>query len=144
MVGMYWSRWLVLLMAMWFVFCVVREPSGGRAAVRQSQSTCGTWRGEGQGCLPTGEAGVWCIACISRGLAEACVDPERPGDFNQALMELGATVCTPKNPRCQDCPVSTSCLAYRKVWNSMPSLTFIAFSVLLLGERRSLFQKGGF
>lgn len=65
-----------------------------------------------------GRGGVaTCIALVSspRRLAEACVDPERPGDFNQALMELGATVCTPKNPRCQDCPLSTSCVAYRKV-----------------------------
>lgn len=29
-------------------------------------------------------------------LADQLVDPERPGDFNQAVMELGATVCTPK------------------------------------------------
>ena len=39
-------------------------------------------------------------------------DPSRPGDLNQALMELGATVCTPKNPRCSSCPVSKHCLAY--------------------------------
>jgi len=32
-----------------------------------------------------------------------------PGDLNQALMELGATVCTPRNPRCTDCPVSNFC-----------------------------------
>ena len=36
-----------------------------------------------------------------------------PGDFNQALMELGATVCTPKSPRCMDCPVSRSCAGLR-------------------------------
>ena len=65
----------------------------------------------GEGCSAWG----YSIACIPRRLAEACVDPERPGDFNQALMELGATVCTPKNPHCQDCPVSTSCVAYMKV-----------------------------
>ncbi|CAM9221171.1 unnamed protein product [Scytosiphon promiscuus] len=44
-------------------------------------------------------------------LAGSVVDPERPGDFNQALMELGATVCTVKSPSCTDCPVQTSCLA---------------------------------
>jgi len=32
-----------------------------------------------------------------------------PGDLNQALMELGATVCTPRMPRCEDCPVSRVC-----------------------------------
>jgi A/G-specific adenine glycosylase len=35
----------------------------------------------------------------------------RPGDFTQAVMELGATVCTPRNPRCDDCPVRASCVA---------------------------------
>ena len=39
------------------------------------------------------------------------VDRKRPGDFNQALMELGAVVCTPKNPDCQKCPVKDVCLA---------------------------------
>jgi len=37
------------------------------------------------------------------------VDPERPGDFNQALMELGATVCLPRNPQCLVCPISAEC-----------------------------------
>ncbi len=35
----------------------------------------------------------------------------RPGDFTQAVMELGATVCTPRNPRCDDCPLGSSCAA---------------------------------
>jgi len=36
-----------------------------------------------------------------------------PGDFNQALMELGQTVCLPRTPRCPACPLRTWCLAYR-------------------------------
>jgi len=44
-------------------------------------------------------------------LSTACVSPERPGDFNQALMELGALVCTKANPACPTCPLSTQCLA---------------------------------
>ncbi len=43
--------------------------------------------------------------------AAAELDPRRPGDFNQALMELGATVCTPRSPRCADCPVAADCTA---------------------------------
>jgi A/G-specific adenine glycosylase len=35
----------------------------------------------------------------------------RPGDFTQAVMELGATVCTPRNPRCDACPLRASCAA---------------------------------
>ncbi len=39
-------------------------------------------------------------------VANQILDPERPGDFNQALMELGATVCAPRNPQCLTCPLS--------------------------------------
>ncbi|KAL4424064.1 hypothetical protein ABPG75_001365 [Micractinium tetrahymenae] len=49
-------------------------------------------------------------------LAEALLDPERPGDFNQAMMELGATVCVPNSePKCGECPASASCAALRAV-----------------------------
>jgi len=37
-----------------------------------------------------------------------------PGDFNQAMMELGAVICSPKNPQCSSCPVSVHCLAFAK------------------------------
>ncbi len=46
--------------------------------------------------------------------AECLLDPKRPGDFNQALMELGARICRPKNPECPGCPVSPSCRALAK------------------------------
>jgi A/G-specific adenine glycosylase len=42
-------------------------------------------------------------------LAAQLVDPGRPGDFNQALMELGATVCLPRNPQCPACPLTAEC-----------------------------------
>jgi A/G-specific adenine glycosylase len=41
--------------------------------------------------------------------AERLLDRERPGDFNQAMMELGATVCTPRAPACLTCPVVELC-----------------------------------
>lgn len=44
-------------------------------------------------------------------LAGQLVDPKAPGDFNQALMELGATICTPTNPACSSCPVAEHCNA---------------------------------
>ncbi|CAI9770708.1 unnamed protein product [Fraxinus pennsylvanica] len=44
-------------------------------------------------------------------LAGRLVDPSRPGDFNQALMELGATICTPLGPNCSTCPISHQCHA---------------------------------
>lgn len=45
------------------------------------------------------------------GEAGALLAPRRPGDFNQAMMELGATVCLPKVPRCDACPVRPDCAA---------------------------------
>ena len=44
--------------------------------------------------------------------SEQLLDHERPRDFNQALMDLGATVCTPRNPRCELCPWRSQCAAY--------------------------------
>ena len=41
--------------------------------------------------------------------AETLLDRYRPGDFNQAMMELGATVCTPRTPRCPLCPLNAWC-----------------------------------
>jgi len=41
--------------------------------------------------------------------SESLLPKKRCGDFNQALMELGSEICTPKKPRCSDCPVSNDC-----------------------------------
>ena len=46
-----------------------------------------------------------------RDMAATLVDPARPGDWNQALMDLGATVCTPRAPACAECPLRTVCRA---------------------------------
>jgi A/G-specific adenine glycosylase len=46
--------------------------------------------------------------------AQAWLDPSRPGDWNQAMMELGATVCTPMSPSCHACPFATRCEARRR------------------------------
>jgi A/G-specific adenine glycosylase len=45
-------------------------------------------------------------------LSEAILDPVRSRDFNQAFMDLGATLCTPKNPACLICPWQAHCQAY--------------------------------
>lgn len=44
-------------------------------------------------------------------LAGRLVRGDRPGDLNQAVMELGATVCTPRRPRCDACPIAADCAA---------------------------------
>lgn len=46
-------------------------------------------------------------------LARGHLPPGRAGDWNQALMELGATLCSPRRPRCELCPLSVGCGAYR-------------------------------
>jgi len=60
-----------------------------------------------------GIAQAW-SAEAGRRLREAAaelVDPQRPGDSNQAMMELGATICTPRAPRCPACPLRRGCVA---------------------------------
>jgi A/G-specific adenine glycosylase len=42
------------------------------------------------------------------------LDTARPGDYNQALMELGRVVCRPRSPACGDCPIRAHCLAYAR------------------------------
>lgn len=54
--------------------------------------------------LPTTKDQLW-------RLAEAWLDQERSGDYNQALMELGRVICKPKNPLCTACPVKEHCKA---------------------------------
>ena len=44
-------------------------------------------------------------------IAEQLVPPEAPGDFNQGLMELGALICEPADPKCEVCPLITCCVA---------------------------------
>ena len=46
-----------------------------------------------------------------KALTESLVPPDRPGDFDQALMDLGATICTPKRPACAICPWMRPCRA---------------------------------
>lgn len=53
---------------------------------------------------PAGENALWEIA-------EALVPAERAGDWNQALMDLGATLCVPQSPRCLLCPLQGLCIA---------------------------------
>lgn len=54
-------------------------------------------------------------------LAHKLLDQNRPGAFNQAIMELGATVCLPKNPQCLICPVSDLCrVRHRGRENDLP------------------------
>jgi A/G-specific adenine glycosylase len=55
---------------------------------------------------PEGERRLW-------ELASELLPPGRAGDFNQALMDLGATLCTPQAPDCQRCPLPADCAAFK-------------------------------
>lgn len=57
--------------------------------------------------LPSGKA-------VIRAEVETLTPTERPGDFAQAMMDLGATVCTPRSPRCSMCPLADECLGRRE------------------------------
>ena len=47
-------------------------------------------------------------------LANELIDPKQPSNFNQGMMEFGAMVCTPTQPRCNECIFSTLCIAHEK------------------------------
>jgi A/G-specific adenine glycosylase len=52
--------------------------------------------------------------------AEDLLAPLHPGDFNQAMMELGATICLPREPRCLICPVRQCCAAQGEIPQARP------------------------
>jgi A/G-specific adenine glycosylase len=80
-------------------------------------------------------------ASAVRAVADAMLahSDHRPGDFNQAMMELGATVCAPRNPKCSECPVAEHCqgLAAQKAASETASVLdgSVAFSVTDLPEK---------
>ncbi len=47
-------------------------------------------------------------------LAQLLLDPKQPAQYNQAIMDFGATVCKPQSPLCNQCPLSQNCLAFKK------------------------------
>ena|SRR5690554_66816 len=59
--------------------------------------------------IDTGEG-----AKVFKAYAEDLISKDDPAEFNQAIMEMGAMVCKPKSPDCENCPLSESCLSYRE------------------------------
>ena len=85
-----------------------------------------------------------------RESAEAVLDVKQPGTFNQAMMELGATVCKPANPDCSNCPLSAFCFSlknrnvneYPKRLQSKPTPEYnIAVGVIRKGTRVLITQR---
>jgi len=73
--------------------------------------------------------------------ANEFVDEERPGDHNQALMELGARVCRPVSPRCGECPLHGGCQGDDK-WSEIPNLPKRPEVVPVVEENRYLLVDG--
>ena len=70
-------------------------------------------------------------------LADQLLHREDPGTFNQAVMELGATICLPKNPQCLVCPVAQDCLARQNGTQDQLPVKIVAKKSA--PEQRSLF-----
>lgn len=69
-------------------------------------------------------------------LAHEVLDTHRPALFNQAMMDLGATCCTPKSPQCHRCPLSDACLAHA---NNSASCYPVKQNKIKLQTRRLIF-----
>ncbi len=50
---------------------------------------------------------------VIHAFANEVICKENPGNFNQAIFDLGAEICIPRNPRCDECPIKSSCLAHK-------------------------------
>jgi A/G-specific adenine glycosylase len=60
---------------------------------------------------------------FAQNAADQLLNKEHAGDHNQAMMELGATICLPKNPNCTECPVQSHCMAKAKgLQDELPKL----------------------
>jgi A/G-specific adenine glycosylase len=91
-------------------------------------------------------------------LADKLVHTKHPGDFNEAMMELGAMVCTPQNPACPQCPLRNQCqamkagrqdeLPIRQKQKQLPHYTIVVGIVykdskILIDKRRQTALLGG-
>ena len=80
-------------------------------------------------------------------LADEALDRERPRAYNEALMDLGRTVCTPKNPKCGDCPLSGGCRGQGgafpvKSAKREPQTRYFHYMVYRAGERTWVRRRG--
>lgn len=94
---------------------------------------------------------------ISDFVSKQILKVETPGDFNEAMMELGATVCTKQKPSCESCPLTTQCEAFRRncvsqfppvkprkafVEEALCTLVFKDAESYFLGRRKKGFLEG--
>ena len=83
-------------------------------------------------------------------LVHAKIPDDRPGDFNQALMDLGASICLPRAPLCDQCPISRNCEAFEqgiqqtlpvKTPKNKPEPVFVVAGILRDGAGRFLLRR---
>jgi A/G-specific adenine glycosylase len=74
---------------------------------------------------------------IFNNLANDCLDRNQPDQYNQAIMDFGALVCTPKKPNCERCPLQNNCISfYEKTISELP----IKSKKIIKRERFFLYQ----
>jgi A/G-specific adenine glycosylase len=78
-----------------------------------------------------------------RDVAQSWLDRRAPGTFNQALMELGATVCLPRNPQCLLCPLTSRCRARQEGTVSQLPVKLRRTAPVKIDAALLLVQKGG-
>ena len=84
------------------------------------------------------------------GLADQASKVDSPSDWTQALMELGALICVPKNPKCLICPVRSDCHAYQtqtvdfypqKIQKAKPKEIYAVVSIITNKQKQILIQQ---
>lgn len=85
-----------------------------------------------------------------KALATTLIDTSNPGDYNQAVMEFGATQCKPKNPYCIVCPLKDSCVAVQKgkidvlpvkLKKTKVTKKHFNFLVLISADKKTIFEQ---
>ena len=93
-----------------------------------------------------GEINAKASQIFFRSKADGLLDRTNPGDYNQAIMELGATVCRPKAPTCLICPVQNFCLARNANPESLPivknqKFIDVEYAALLIQHKNQILFK---
>jgi A/G-specific adenine glycosylase len=85
-----------------------------------------------------------------KALASELMDKKNPGEYNQAIMEFGAKQCKPKNPDCNSCPLSSSCVALQNnMVDTLPvkqntikiTKKYFNFLVFISKDKKTIFKK---
>ncbi len=79
---------------------------------------------------------------IFKTIAHQLIVPDAPGDFNQALMELGQKICLIKNPKCSSCPIKVSCKSFSKKSTHLAPKPKIKKAATDLNLRLSVLKQG--